>query len=240
MPNYIHKFNNVADFNTAYNGNNYLEPWTSLTKNGVVESFTVTAMKWTTDAEEWETYDRLITCVFTKKIRHDENGNIMYVYNADVDPIFIKTLNFGAGDTISFFYDHYGDSYFDDYSIGEGLIQIGTVVVKDKVNYNKKQDLNNWVEIIPDGYYDEEYMTEVPKFSILSVGSNFNDTAGESTYSAPEGPSVQILYKGQPFCFVLDDTGFIQIDPNNNNGSYYRFVNNNNTWSIKFVPAAPN
>lgn len=35
MGNYLHKFNNKADFNTAYNGSDYHEPWVSLTKSDV-------------------------------------------------------------------------------------------------------------------------------------------------------------------------------------------------------------
>lgn len=231
MPNYIHKFNNVADFNTAYNGNNYLEPWTSLTKNGIVESFTITALKGTTDAEEWETYDPPIAFVFAKKIRHDENGNVMYLYEyttGDGDPIFIKTLNFGAGDTISFFYDLFEDGY----SIGEGLAQISNVVIKDKVDYNKKQDPNNWIEIIPDGF-SETY--DVPMFSVFSVGSNFNNTVGESNYSFPYDIPIYFYSKGQPLDFCREDVGIVQIDPNSYNYGFYKIVNENNIWQIIYV-----
>lgn len=32
MGKYIHKFTNTSDFNNSYTGQNYLEPWVSLTK----------------------------------------------------------------------------------------------------------------------------------------------------------------------------------------------------------------
>lgn len=40
MKKYLHKFENLADFETAYNGNDYYEPWVSLT-DGIPTKITV-------------------------------------------------------------------------------------------------------------------------------------------------------------------------------------------------------
>ena len=243
MPNYIHKFNNVADFNTAYNGNNYLEPWTSLTKNGFVESFTVTEVCDELPEEgtdyQMETLDIPQQYVFYR-IRHDENGNTMYEYNGvgkgNGRSILIKTLNFETNDVIPVFWEGMGD--FQYYMI-EGRMKIGSVTIKDKVNYNKKQNSNNWVEVCTNGW---DSNGDIPNFRILSVGSDFNNTVGESTYIFT--PYIMITsapFKGRPLDFICDMDDFIlisQIDPNAYNGNYYRFVNNNNTWSIEFVQGA--
>lgn len=85
MKKYLHKFENLADFETAYNGNDYYEPWVSLT-DGIPTKITVVIDNLqVTDPNCILTYGNETTTISWWNSDDDNFSGIVYLWNMEAD-----------------------------------------------------------------------------------------------------------------------------------------------------------
>lgn len=143
MKEYLHKFENEADFNTAYFGSDYYEPWVSLTVG-------VNPNKVRLAVDNLEASDHIVLIYRneTAYVYGNEyfDGGDLYLWNAkdensgDIFGVFgsvDRTIK--SGDQLISLSEEYGEwRYNGSYDVSEAeVIEDG----QGKVNYNKIYDL---------------------------------------------------------------------------------------------------
>lgn len=120
-------------------------------------------------------------------------------------------------------------------------ITVGNVVKSGRIDYNKNE---NWIEFEE---YDSGLRDSSIPLIISAVGTDFNDTVGESTYKFPDGWKLitDHNFKGQSISFYIASRFIPARDSNSNynnvlvkmgynNGDYFYLTNENDTWELVF------
>lgn len=139
MRKYLHKFESLADFNTAYNGSDYHEPWVSLTKSDIPSKIKILL------PEEKE-----LILNYIEKAPVDNDGSTIEMYIWQVENSTSDWIDVGdymATNTIE--EKEYVDTYIEkvekdsgnqEWDSTEGYSILELIIIenpRDKVDYNK-------------------------------------------------------------------------------------------------------